>query len=189
MKFKIYHLKSFKLISAFAFYTVACGHGAKWSSNIWRQYEVQSISLELVTGVFACGTVAYRHVALAYLKHELQRISLTLVLGSCDTVAYGHGARYLVYLKHAVQNSYIVWTSAFAFHTVACGHGAKWCLNNWRQYEVRKIYRLNWCLCLWCRCLWAWGTCIFEAWTPTYSLYTSQCFCCIRYSCSWAWAK
>ena len=80
--------------NAFAFYTVACGHGAKWSSNIRRQYEVQSISLELVTGVFAHDTVAFGHGELAYLKHELQR-----------------------------------------------------------------------------------------------TLYTSQCFCCVRYSCSWAWAK
>ena len=79
--------------SAFAFYTVACGHGAKWSSNIWRQYEVQSISLELVTVVFACGTVAYRHVALAYLKHELQRIPFTPVnvFAAYETVAHGHG--------------------------------------------------------------------------------------------------
>ena len=79
--------------SAFAFYTVACGHGAKWSSNIRRQYEVQSISLELVTGVFAHDTVAFGHGELAYLKHELQRIPFTPVnvFAAYDTVAHGHG--------------------------------------------------------------------------------------------------
>ena len=79
--------------SAFAFYTVACGHGAKWSSNIRRQYEVQSISLELVTGAFAHDTVAFGHGELAYLKHELQRIPFTPVnvFAAYDKVAHGHG--------------------------------------------------------------------------------------------------
>ena len=131
--------------SAFAFYTVACGHVAKWSSNIWRQNEVQSISLELVTGVFACGTVAYRHVALAYLKHELQRISLTLVLGSCDTVAFGHGE--LANLKHELQRIPFTPINVFAaYDKVAHGHGpSKACIF-----------------------LWAWGAYTFEASTSTY---------------------
>ena len=46
-----------------------------------------------MTRVFACGTVAYRHVALAYLKHELQRIPFTPVnvFAAYDKVAHGHG--------------------------------------------------------------------------------------------------